>query len=186
MLTRPFNGTFHFQNLYYTFLTRVDIGIILSEYVRQRKTNSTYTWNLKNKWTKSNINTDKGLVVTRGEEVAGEGDMGEGDHLYGDSWQLDSLWRQCTQMSNYGKNLHAMQEIQVQSLGQEDPLEKGMTTHSRITAWRFPCTEEPAGLQSIGLQRAGPHWATNTISTHMKPVYYIPILPQFKKQIKNR
>ena len=103
MLTRPFNGTFHFQNLYYTFLTRVDIGIILSEYVRQRKTNTTYTWNLKNKWTKSNINTDKGLVVTRGEEVAGEGDMGEGDHLYGDSWQLDSLWRQCTQMSNYGK-----------------------------------------------------------------------------------
>ena len=102
---RPFNGTFHFQNLYYTFLTRVDIGIILSEYVRQRKTNTTYTWNLKNKWTKSNINTDNRLVVTRGEEVVGEGDMGEGDHLYGGSWQLESLWRQRTQMSNYGKKI---------------------------------------------------------------------------------
>ena len=42
ILTGPFSGTFHFQYLYYTFLTRVDIGIILSEYVRQRKTNTTY------------------------------------------------------------------------------------------------------------------------------------------------
>jgi len=41
------------------------------------------------------------------------------------------------------------------SLGQEDPLEKGMTTHSRILAWRIPRTEEPGGLQSMGLQRVG-------------------------------
>ena len=41
----------------------------------------------------------------------------------------------------------------VQSLGWEDPLEEGMTTHSSILAWRIPCTEEPGGLQSIGLQR---------------------------------
>ena len=46
-----------------------------------------------------------------------------------------------------------MPEIQVQSLGQEDPPEEGITTHSSILAWRFPCTEEPGGLQSMGSQR---------------------------------
>ena len=45
------------------------------------------------------------------------------------------------------------QEVQVQSLGQEDPLEKGMATHSSILAWRIPWTEEPGGLQSMGSQR---------------------------------
>ena len=51
------------------------------------------------------------------------------------------------------KNLPAVQETQVQSLGQEDPLEKGMATHSRILAWRIPWTQEPGGLHSTGLQR---------------------------------
>ena len=46
------------------------------------------------------------------------------------------------------KNLLAEQETLVQSLGQEDPLEKGMATHSSILAWRSPWTEEPGGLQS--------------------------------------
>ena len=50
------------------------------------------------------------------------------------------------------KNLPAMQKTQVQSLGQEDPLQKGIATHSSILAWRIPWTEEPGGLQSIGLQ----------------------------------
>ena len=45
-----------------------------------------------------------------------------------------------------------MQEIQVRSLGQEDPLEEGMATFSRLLAWRIPRTEEPGGLQSLGLQ----------------------------------
>ena len=53
------------------------------------------------------------------------------------------------------KNLPAMQEIQIHSLGQEDPLEKGMTTHSSILTWRILWTEEPGGLQSIGSQRVG-------------------------------
>ena len=53
------------------------------------------------------------------------------------------------------KNLPAMQEICVQSLGQEDPLEEEMATHSSILAWRMPWTEEPGRLQSIGLQRIG-------------------------------
>ena len=53
------------------------------------------------------------------------------------------------------KNLPAMQETWVQSLGWEDPLEKGKATHSSILAWRIPWTEEPGGLQSMGLQRVG-------------------------------
>ena len=51
------------------------------------------------------------------------------------------------------KNLPAMQEKWVQSLGQEDPLVKGMVTHSSILAWRIPKTEEPGGLYSTRLQR---------------------------------
>ena len=50
------------------------------------------------------------------------------------------------------KNLPAIQETWVQSLGWEDPLEKGRATHSSILAWRIPWTEEPGGLQSVGLQ----------------------------------
>ena len=60
------------------------------------------------------------------------------------------------------KNLPAMQGIQVQSLGWEDPLEKGMATHSSILAWRIPWTEEPGGLQSMGSQRVGHNCAINT------------------------
>ena len=50
------------------------------------------------------------------------------------------------------KNPLAMQETQVQSLGREDPLEKGMTTHSSILAWRIPWTKKPGGLQTMGSQ----------------------------------
>ena len=60
------------------------------------------------------------------------------------------------------KNLPAMQEIQVWSLGQEDPLLKGMANHSSILAWRIPWTKEPGGLQSMESQRVGYDWATNT------------------------
>ena len=55
-------------------------------------------------------------------------------------------------MAQTVKNLSAMQETQVQSLGQEDPLEKEMATHSSILAWRIPWTEEPGGRQSMGSQ----------------------------------
>ena len=53
------------------------------------------------------------------------------------------------------KSLSAVLETQVQSLGQEDPLEKEMATYSSILAWRIPWTEEPGGLQSTGSQRVG-------------------------------
>ena len=52
-------------------------------------------------------------------------------------------------------NLPAVQETQVQSLGREGCLEKGMATHSNILAWRIPWTEEPGGLQAMGSQRVG-------------------------------
>ena len=53
------------------------------------------------------------------------------------------------------KRLPAMWETWVRSLGQEDPLEKEMATHSSILAWRIPWTEEPGGLQSTGSQKVG-------------------------------
>ena len=61
------------------------------------------------------------------------------------------------------KSMPAMQETWVPSLGREDPLEKSMATHSSIPAWRISWAEEPGGLQSMGLQRVGYNWATNSI-----------------------
>ena len=60
------------------------------------------------------------------------------------------------------KNLPATQKTQVQSLGWEDPLEKGMAIHSSILAWRIPWTEEPGRLQSMELQRVRHERVTNT------------------------
>ena len=62
------------------------------------------------------------------------------------------------------RNMSVMQETWVQSLGQEDPLEEEMATHSSILAWKIPRMEDPGGLQSMGLQRAGHDWATNTFT----------------------
>ena len=73
------------------------------------------------------------------------------------------------------KHTPAMQETEVQSLDQEDPLEKEMATHSSILAWRIPCTEEPGGLQSMELQKVGHDRATNTHThkhTHGFWVYF--------------
>ena len=62
------------------------------------------------------------------------------------------------------KNLPTVWEIQVLSLGREDPLERGMTAPSSILAWRSQRTEEPCGLQSMGLQRVRYNWVINTFS----------------------
>ena len=68
------------------------------------------------------------------------------------------------------KDLLAMQETWIQSLGQEDPLEKGMATPSSILPWRIPWTEEPGGLQSIGSQRVGHNRVTNAFTfTSLSP-----------------
>ena len=66
------------------------------------------------------------------------------------------------QVTQMVKNLLAMQETWVWSLGQEGPLEKEMATHSSILAWRIPWTEKSGRLQSMGLQRVRQDWATNT------------------------
>ena len=57
-------------------------------------------------------------------------------------------------MAQLAKNPPAIQETQVQSLGWEDPLEKGMATHSSVLAWRIPWAEEPGGLQSMGCKES--------------------------------
>ena len=61
------------------------------------------------------------------------------------------------------KNPPAMQETWIQSLGQEDPLEKEMATHSSTLAWKIPWMEEPGRLQSVGLQRVELDSATSLV-----------------------
>ena len=68
------------------------------------------------------------------------------------------------------KNLPAVQETQVPSLSQEDPLEKGIATHSSIPAWEIPWTQDPGGLQSLGLHRIGHDFTSNT---HTHTLYYL-------------
>ena len=76
------------------------------------------------------------------------------------------------------KNLPVMQETWVQSLGQEGPLEKGMAIHSSVLAWRITWTEEPEGLQSVGLQRviissdALPNFLYQSIEKYKASAYY--------------
>ena len=71
------------------------------------------------------------------------------------------------------KNLPAIQETWVQSLGREDPQEKEMATHSSIRTWRIPWTEEPRGLQPVGSQRVGHDRAANTHTHTHTPVNVI-------------
>ena len=68
-------------------------------------------------------------------------------------------------MAQRVKRLPVMQETWVQSLGQEDPLEKEIATHSRILAWEIAWTEEPGGLQSKGSQRVGHDRVINNNNT---------------------
>ena len=70
-----------------------------------------------------------------------------------------SWWHQASLVAQMVKNPPAMQETQVRSLGREDPLEKGMATHSNILFWRIPWTEEPGGPESMGLQTVRYNWS---------------------------
>ena len=73
-----------------------------------------------------------------------------------------------------------MWETWIQSLGWKDPLEEGMATHSSILAWRISWTEEPGGLQSMGLQRVSPDWATKH-STLLEYIYWDSLVAQLIK-----
>ena len=75
--------------------------------------------------------------------------------------QQEGITRRASLVAQRIKRLPAMQETQVRSLSWEDALEKEMATHSSILAWRIPWTEEPGGLQSMGLQRVRHDWATS-------------------------
>ena len=82
-------------------------------------------------------------------------------------WSLEMV---CTLVRGFTsgsvvKNLPAMQETWVQSLGGENPLEEGIATHSSILAWKIPWTEEPGGLQSMGSYRVGRNWAHILVMT---------------------
>ena len=89
-------------------------------------------------------------------------------------------------MAKTVKNLLAMWETQVQSLGQEDPLEKEMGTHSNILAWRIPWTEKPGRPQSMGSQKVKHDYATNThIHTHRHTLLIQMILTFLKKITKD-
>ena len=90
-----------------------------------------------------------------------------------------SLNRQCVVGGLPGgsvvKNLTAKQQMRVRSLGWEDPLEKEVTTHSNILAWKIPCTEGPGLLQSTVLQRVGHDWAINTNFYTLREIKYVNV-----------
>ena len=90
----------------------------------------------------------------------------------------DHFFKQTTSLvAQTVKHLPTMWEIQVQSLGWEDPLEKEMATHSSILAWKIPWMEEPGGLQTMGLQRVGHNWATSLLLfTSLKPLSQFLVL----------
>ena len=96
-------------------------------------------------WLKGNVQWERGCDEVR--RAAGIGQCEEFGFLF---WGV-YLW--AFLVAQTVKNLPALQATQIQSLGQEDPLKKGMATHSSILAWRIQWTEEPGRLQSIGLQR---------------------------------
>ena len=79
--------------------------------------------------------------------------------VHGVAKELDATWwlNRASLVTRTVKNLPAMQETCVQSLGWEDSLEKGMATHSSILAWEIPWTEEPGRLKSMGLQKSQIH-----------------------------
>ena len=93
------------------------------------------------------------------------------------------------------KNLPAMRETWFWSLGWEDPLEEGMTTHSSILAWRIPRTEEPCGLWSMGSQRVRHDWVTkhntaypSTTLSFSSPLLKIsgqPGIPRHLRKVSN-
>ena len=83
-------------------------------------------------------------------------------------------------MAQIVKILPAMQETQVQSLGQEDPLEESMATHSNILAWRIPRTEETGGLQSMELQRVN---TTERLTLSLSPPRETILVAQMVKNL---
>ena len=86
--------------------------------------------------------------------------------------------------SSDGKESSVMQETWLQSLGLEEPLEKGMATYSNILAWRMSGTEEPGELQSMGSQTVGDNWSNGTCKTSLPNItssYYVETMYLLKE-----
>ena len=92
--------------------------------------------------------------------------LGGGRHPRPESLVLRTAQGWSSLESQTVKNPPAMQETWVRSLSWEEPLEKGMATHSSVLAWRITWTEEPGRLRSIGSQRVGHDWTTNTLEIY--------------------
>ena len=95
-------------------------------------------------------------------------DPNENTQIY--MWLYANFW--ASLVAQPVKNQPSMQETWAWSVGQWDSLGKGMATHSSILAWRIPLTEEPGGLQSMGLWRVRYDWATNTHTHTHKHLYF--------------
>ena len=81
------------------------------------------------------------------------------------------------------KNLPAVQETQIRSLGQENPLQKEKATHSSILAWEIPWTEKPGRVQSMGSQRVGHDWTTNIHTSHAAAAKSLQSCPTLRDPI---
>ena len=84
------------------------------------------------------------------------------------------------------KNSPAMRETQVQTLGQENPLEEETVTHTSILAWKIPWTEDPGGLQSMGSQRVGHNLATKQQTLRITYSQYVFIFDLFYQLPRGR
>ena len=97
--------------------------------------------------------------------ISPEGGHGLGLAPKDHAWVLRLLSQVLGSSGFSGEELPAIQETHIRFLGQDDPLEKEMATHSSILAWEIPWTEEPGRLQSMGSQRVGHDWATDTFTS---------------------
>ena len=95
--------------------------------------------------------------------------------MFGVYFYVDVYLNQDFPVAQTVKNLPVMQETRVQSLGQEDPLEKGMAIHSSILAWRIPWTDKPGGLQFMGSLRVGPTEQLKHTHTHIHTPLSLPL-----------
>ena len=94
---------------------------------------------------------------------------------------LNGIWTSL--VAQRVKHLPTMQETRVRFLGGEDPLEKEMATHSSTLAWKIPWTEEPGGLQSMGLQRVRHDWASFPSISKWK--IRMVFCPSYRFSVKN-
>ena len=91
-------------------------------------------------------------------------------------FKTSTLKTQASLVAQLVKNLPAMQETWVQFLGQEDPLEKEMATHSSVLAWRIPGTGEPGGLPSMWMHRVGHDWSDLAAAAAASIQVFLPVL----------